>query len=50
MSTRPLEPDSPVPGMEEAEPNTSQLPIEPEFEIKLPPAEPEKTGTQPHAS
>ncbi len=41
MATQPIEPDPPESGPEEAEPNTSHLPVEPEFAPQWVPAEPE---------
>ena len=41
MPTHPVEPEPPEPGPEPVEPNPTRLPVEPEFGIALPPAEPE---------
>jgi hypothetical protein len=46
MATLPIEPDPPEPGPQEAEPNTSRLPIEPEFAPEWVPAEPEDPGAK----
>ncbi len=47
MATHPSEPDVAPPGVEpEQQPNPTQLPIEPEFGIALPPAEPEDPGVR----
>jgi len=39
--THPVEPERHPPAADDAEPNTTQLPVEPEFGQALPPAEPE---------
>ncbi len=44
MATQPPAPDPPADGPEDAEPNTSQLPVEPEFAPQWAPAEPEDPG------
>ncbi|MES2784459.1 MAG: hypothetical protein V4684_03280 [Pseudomonadota bacterium] len=45
MATHPSEPDVGPPGVEpDQQPNPTQLPVEPEFGIALPPAEPEDPG------
>ena len=46
MATQSVEPVPAEPGGEEAESNPSQLPVQPEFGINLPPAEPEKPGVK----
>lgn len=46
-ATLPHEPEPPAPVPEEAEPNTSRLPVEPEFAPEWKPAEPEDPGTRP---
>lgn len=45
MATLPTEPDPPESGPEAGEPNTSRLPIEPEFAPDWAPAEPSEPGT-----
>jgi hypothetical protein len=44
--THPVEPDRLPPESGTAEPNPTQLPVEPEFGPALPPAEPEDPGVQ----
>ncbi|HET8745168.1 MAG TPA: hypothetical protein VFM98_06170 [Ramlibacter sp.] len=45
--THPVEPEPyPEESSDEAPPNPSQLPVEPEFGQALPPAEPEDPGVQ----
>jgi hypothetical protein len=44
--THPVEPDRHPPESDTAEPNPTQLPVEPEFGQALPPAEPEDPGVQ----
>jgi hypothetical protein len=47
--THPVEPDPQGPQSDEAAPNPTQLPVEPEFGPLLPPGEPEDPGVQhPH--
>ena len=46
MATHPVDPTAPGSGNQEAEPNTSQLPVDPEFGRDLPPAEPENAGVK----
>jgi len=49
VPTHPVEPESPSSPGDDAAPNPSQLPVEPEFGPMLPPAEPEDPGAQhPH--
>lgn len=46
-TSHPLEPGPPEPGPEdEAQPNTSRLPVEPEFAPDWTPTEPEDPGTK----
>ncbi len=53
MATRPVEPELPQPGQpphhhpEVPEPNTSRLPVEPEFPADWKPAEPEDPAARP---
>ncbi|HSH88369.1 MAG TPA: stereocilin [Ramlibacter sp.] len=47
MATHPVEPEPPEPGSETGEPNPTRLPVEPEFGIALPPAEPEDPHAKP---
>lgn len=44
--SHPVEPEPSAPESDTAEPNSSQLPVEPEFGQALPPAEPEDPGAQ----
>jgi hypothetical protein len=50
MATHPVEPDEPEDGREpSAQPNTTRLPVEPEFMPESLPAEPEEPGSNaPH--
>ena len=50
MATHPVEPEDTPKGAEEtpAQPNTSRLPVEPEFLPDWAPAEPEDPGAKPH--
>lgn len=50
MATHPVEPEAPEPGGDEppAQPNTTRLPVEPEFLPDWAPAEPETPGAKPH--
>jgi hypothetical protein len=45
--THPVEPERHPPAPDDAEPNTTQLPVEPEFGQALPPAEPEDPTVKP---
>ncbi len=45
--THPVEPERHPPATDDAEPNTTQLPVEPEFGQALPPAEPEDPTVKP---
>ena len=47
MATHPVEPEPLPPGPEPTVPNTSHLPVEPEFGPMLPPAEPESPRGRP---
>ncbi|MFD0667089.1 hypothetical protein ACT80S_05190 [Ramlibacter sp. MAHUQ-53] len=46
-ATIPIEPEPPQPMPDDAEPNTSRLPVEPEFAPEWRPAEPEDPGAKP---
>jgi hypothetical protein len=50
MATHPVEPEPPEGEADpnEGEPNTSRLPVEPEFAPRWQPAEPEEPATHPH--
>lgn len=50
MATHPVEPETEVPGGGEQpdQPNTSRLPIEPEFQPDWTPTDPEEPATKPH--
>lgn len=49
VPTHPAEPESPSAPSDDATPNPTQLPVQPEFGPQLPPAEPEDPGVQhPH--
>ena len=56
MATHPVEPEAPAPGQaphhhpESPEPNTSRLPVEPEFPSEWQPVEPEDPGARPTAT
>lgn len=45
--THPVEPERHPPTTDDPEPNTTQLPVEPEFGQALPPAEPEDPTVKP---
>ena len=47
MPTHPVDPEPQPPGQEPANPNPTQLPVEPEFGPQLPPAEPEDPRGKP---
>jgi hypothetical protein len=47
MSTHPVEPESPAPAPQPADPNPSKLPVEPDFGPALPPATPEDPNVPP---
>jgi hypothetical protein len=53
MATHPVEPQAPEPGQaphhhpEAPEPNTTRLPVEPEFAADWKPAQPEDPGAKP---
>ena len=46
MATHPVEPQPELPDGDPNQPNPTRLPIEPEFGIELPPAEPDGPGVK----